>query len=142
MAAIESSSKATGRLTLRRTRRRTAASGGFSLVEVLVVVAIIGLLAGLLFPVLAKSRRQGDIAQTTAHMRQLAVATALYQQTHEGYPPMGLDTLVDTRVITDTRLLLAKGDPSSGLGSTAFNCSSLPRKVRHATSFDDIFVYR
>src|ERR1043165_1527068 len=56
----------------RRSRR------GFSLTELLVVIAVIALLAGLLLPALAYSRFRSRVAVCASQFKQLALASNLY----------------------------------------------------------------
>ena len=51
---------------------------GFSMVEVMVVIAIIAVLLGLLFPVLAGFRKSGQMTKSMAHLRQVAGWMTLY----------------------------------------------------------------
>jgi len=51
---------------------------GFTLVELLVTLAVIGVLAGLLIPALGRSRRQASRAGCLNHLRQLAIASLSY----------------------------------------------------------------
>lgn len=60
------------------------AGPGFSLIELLVVVAVIGLLAALLLPALARSREMARQARCTGNLRQLGLAAQLYWDDHEG----------------------------------------------------------
>lgn len=62
-------------------------SGGFTLVEILVVLAVIGLLAALLFPVFARVRENGRATQCAAHLRQVDLALAQYEEDNDGYYP-------------------------------------------------------
>src|SRR5260221_13563907 len=76
--------------------RRGSSYGGFTLIEVLVVVTIIGILAALLFPVLAQARESGRRASCASNLRQLGSAFKMYAQDnderlpHQAYvPPEG-----------------------------------------------------
>jgi prepilin-type N-terminal cleavage/methylation domain-containing protein/prepilin-type processing-associated H-X9-DG protein len=51
---------------------------GFTLVEVLVVIAIIAILAAILFPVFAQAKAAAKQAMCASNLRQLAVAGQLY----------------------------------------------------------------
>src|SRR5687768_3187604 len=54
------------------------AARGFTLIELLVVCGIVGLLAGLLLPVLAKARQRSQAIVCVKNTRQLAIAWLLY----------------------------------------------------------------
>lgn len=56
----------------------------FTLVELLVVVAIIGILAGLLLPVLAKAQRMSSDAVCLSNLHQLGVAMSAYVGDNNG----------------------------------------------------------
>jgi len=57
---------------------------GFTLVELLVVIAVIGVLAGLLAPALSKARSRARRVQCLNAQRQLLLAWNLYALDHEG----------------------------------------------------------
>jgi prepilin-type N-terminal cleavage/methylation domain-containing protein/prepilin-type processing-associated H-X9-DG protein len=59
----------------------------FTLVELLVVVAIVGLLVGLLVPAVQASREQARIANCASNMRQVGLAMAYYCDSHRGNWP-------------------------------------------------------
>lgn len=60
---------------------------GFSLIELLVVVSIIGLLLGLLLPVLARSREEANALICTTNLDQIFKATYMYTTDHDEYLP-------------------------------------------------------
>jgi prepilin-type N-terminal cleavage/methylation domain-containing protein len=63
---------------------------GFTLIEVLVVVAIIGLLTAILIPSLAKARFQARVTVCTANLHQLGVSIVTYAS-DQGVIPFGPD---------------------------------------------------
>ena len=61
--------------------------GAFTLVEVIIVVVILAVLMGLLFPVLIKAKQQAYVTQDVQQMRQVYLATALYREdSNDAYP--------------------------------------------------------
>jgi prepilin-type N-terminal cleavage/methylation domain-containing protein/prepilin-type processing-associated H-X9-DG protein len=57
---------------------------GFTLVEILVVIAILAVLAAILFPVFARAREKGRQANCSGHLRQLGMADAMYRSDYDG----------------------------------------------------------
>src|SRR5687768_14611925 len=67
---------------------RSAWPHAFTLFELLVVVAIVGLLAGLLLPALARSREAARRAVCASNLRQVCIAAECYADDHRTrYPP-------------------------------------------------------
>jgi prepilin-type N-terminal cleavage/methylation domain-containing protein/prepilin-type processing-associated H-X9-DG protein len=64
------------------------ATRGFTLIELLTVVAIIAILAGILFPVFSQAREKARAASCLSNARQIAMAFSMYNQDFdELYPP-------------------------------------------------------
>lgn len=68
-------------LTMTRSTR-----GGFSLVELLVVLAVIGVLVALLLPAVQQARETSRRMACTNNMKQLGIALHVYHDTHLVFP--------------------------------------------------------
>ena len=66
---------------------RTERTPCFTLVEVLVVVAVIAILAGLLFPALNKAKQTALSSQCLNNQRQIGFAAAMYANDYDDYIP-------------------------------------------------------
>jgi prepilin-type N-terminal cleavage/methylation domain-containing protein len=70
--------------------RGGARRSGLTLVELLAVIAIIGLLVGLLLPAVQSARESARRTQCTNRLKQLATAVLQYENANAMFPPGGL----------------------------------------------------
>ncbi len=69
-------------------KRRTRTTAGFTLIELLVALAILAIIAAILFPVFAGVRERGRRTTCQSNLKQIALAMQQYVQDNNGtYPP-------------------------------------------------------
>ncbi|MDR3689256.1 MAG: type II secretion system protein [Fimbriimonas sp.] len=107
-------------------RRRYAA--GFTLVQLLAVMAIIGILAAILFPVLAQAKERGNVALCISHLHSTGHSIELYQSDTDGYlPPVNF---FDVQFSTDPSTGISRPVPhplrNYGLNLDVGHCPRVP----------------
>ena len=88
---------------------------GFTLIEVLVVIAIMGILMALILPAVQSSREAARTTVCKNNLKQIALATLSFHDTHKAFPP--------------ARIMWRPGDPpelSCGRGSVTWFVRILP----------------
>ena len=70
-------------------RRRYDGERGFTLVELMIVVAIIAILAGILIPNFQNARAQAQTSACESNIRAIATAAELYYTDNQAYPASG-----------------------------------------------------
>ena len=86
----------------------------FTLIEMLIVIAIIGVLAALLLPAITRVRKHAKLATARAETRQLAAAWKQYYSAYERWPSPDLigDAEMPVRITEDLARILAGGSYS------------------------------
>jgi prepilin-type N-terminal cleavage/methylation domain-containing protein len=109
--------------------RRSASAAGFTLVELLTVIAIIGILAALVIPTLGSVREKAQRAVDANNLREIIKAAQLYAADHQDRLPdpklisnqlIASDDLVwkwpgilaRDNLVTDPSLYFARNDPT------------------------------
>jgi len=123
-----------GRLHTGRSRR------GFTLIEILVVVAIVGLLISILMPSLSKAREQARITACLANLHDTGMAVIQYTVQYDPYYPlvpyMGSTIYYDNPGADDNLFVLwyKKMVPVP----TTFNCPSTQHRIRKPYRVDRV----
>ena len=83
---------------------------GFTLTELLVVIVIIGLLAGFLLPALSNAREKTRDISCINNLRQLGIIFNIYVEDHDGYLPTS-ETIIAPPSYWSSKLNSLVGDP-------------------------------
>jgi prepilin-type N-terminal cleavage/methylation domain-containing protein len=79
---------------------RARADGGFTLVELLVVVGIIAVLIAILLPVLSRARENANRTTCLSNLRQLSISMVLYcNDNHDYFPSSGAWVRADSPTV-------------------------------------------
>jgi prepilin-type N-terminal cleavage/methylation domain-containing protein len=94
-------------------------TSGFTLIELLMVIAIIGILAGILIPTVGAVRKQANIAASKAQLSSYANAIQLFKGEYNYYPfiTSAEDTVIDlSKSVSSSDFIkvISGRDPSNG----------------------------
>ncbi|MDK3162307.1 prepilin-type N-terminal cleavage/methylation domain-containing protein [Kamptonema cortianum] len=78
---------------------------GFTIIELLAVVAVVAILAGLSFPAVLKTRMKAQISKSSNNLKNIGIACRLYTGDHGGVFPMS-STPSSTPARADYNLLI------------------------------------
>jgi prepilin-type N-terminal cleavage/methylation domain-containing protein len=93
---------------------RHIASTAFTLIEPLVVIAIVAILASLLLPVLSKAKAKTQGIQCLSNLKQLGLAWVLYADAHNDQAPPNANDTTDTRLSWVAGWLTLDGGNNAG----------------------------
>ncbi len=74
---------------------RRKKSGGFTLIELMIVIAIIAILAAILVPNFIRARAQGQFTACKSNLKNIATALEMYSTDAQGRYPTALTKLSD-----------------------------------------------
>jgi general secretion pathway protein G len=104
---------------------RVRAQRGFTLVELMVVVAIVALLASIVIPNYVHARAQASVSQSEANLKQIATSLELYYADNQAYPATGAGTVTPALFGGSANPYLT-ATPTNALGRKEYEYANVP----------------
>lgn len=122
---------------------KSASRRGFTLIELLTVIAIIGIMAGMLFPAINAVRKKSKIATSQSTFSQWCTAINRYKSVYGFYPNIGTsystgaDTLHKLEDVTTTQKFIKalSGKNPSGSALSSGDRTTLNRNAEEFCAF-------
>jgi prepilin-type N-terminal cleavage/methylation domain-containing protein len=87
---------------------------GYTMVELLVCIAIIGILAAIIFPVFSAARGQAYLASCVGNLRQIGLAMKLYYEDWDRWPPWPTLDILQEQMRLPNEIFICRADPKRG----------------------------
>lgn len=120
--------------------RDAKGQAGFTLIELIVVVTILGILTAILIPNFMRSRAQSQLARCQLDLRNIAAGLELYYVENQKYPPLsGWDTTLTTgnymRAVPKSPVDQASYIYSTNVAQNSYVVSDGPNKYLGVTGY-------
>lgn len=93
---------------------RVSSRKGFTLIELMIVIAIIAILAAILVPNFIRARAQGQVTSCKSNLKNIGTACEMYATDNGGRYPKTLDALLDPGTASQPYLKQIPKCPSQG----------------------------
>lgn len=126
------------------THQRPNHTRGFTLIELLTVIAIIGILAGIIIPTVGAVQQNAKKSKTKAMYSQWASAMDLFRQDYGYYPTFGGSQPVDINGVRDQFIETLTGEDTSintkGIRYYSFSNDSFADPEDDSSNLVDAFL--
>jgi len=130
---------------MKRKRARQPSSGarrrGYTLVEMLVTIAIIAVLAALMFPAVKAYQSSAHRTQCVANLKQLSMAAATYMADNGGLIPAPVNNRQPDAAawLTSLKKILGISTAAAGRAKPSAMCCPAARREYNASNYPDTY---